>query len=419
MRERFKRVTTLLLAACCFPLAVYAQEEKLLDEEFKRHFAIEEEVIFETKLLGLDISSYDLGVVKVAPDRKIWVLNKRNSSLDIYSPEGEFLRSTSIKRLDTLQAPAILKRFNIPQAYSLYALKPFDLDFDNQGTGWGGYHGKGAFVIQFDGQGEVRNYFFIPRREPNSWWEKIEFLFLSWKEKHWSPTGENMAINEKGNLFVTGLRYFRDLDEGDRGKGNSVLVGRTRGQEFSLVHKFDPTGKPISSFLKLSENFTNQLNEYIDTDGSRPHIEIDQTGNLWVTVAGIPAVYKYSPQGTLLDSFSLQIPGYRPLKPFVPRGDDFLDSLVAWDTTWTQVQACYPILGSLLLVQYADPLYRPSLQLYDRKGKLLIPKMTRGRRIIQAEPDGSIYYLIPKEKKLGHPKFALVKYKFHWPQKKK
>lgn len=294
---------------------------------------------------------------KIDSNGRIWIADlghpseQKASSVKIYSPEGKLLRV--IQGTDKFKSAR-------------------DMDFDLR---------KQVYVADvfnkiaiFDSLGNFK--YSISTEDDKSSWSITPFSI------RYDPKG--------GYLFIGAYQGF----------GGKDSVGQ-------YLHKYTTSGKLIGSFLPIDKD----LIHLAPADPARVYLDLDQDGNIWCVQSMAYEVFKFSPDGKLIQKFQgksrFYIPPYKLESPSAVKA---INAINAWMETWTQI-ANLVIKDGLTLISLQT--HKPTeyvMEIYDPNGKLLAGDIQTNYRLLGKDNEGFLYFLLDGEKKGESQEFKIGKF---------
>jgi len=269
--ERTIKTWTLFLAILLSHSLTFAESKN-----FNDLFKLEREIKLEqTKNDSIGHPWFGLAVDK---DGRIWIADggELQRNVKIYSPQGALLSVSDLKNLKEYKD-------NHP-----YRVIPTNVAFDKNYRAY--VLSLAGHIIVTDSVGKFLNY------------------FATEQDLDCRGGGETIKIDKRGNVYIGGPCY-QEID----------ICPKSR--DF-CIHKYDSEGKYIKSFFPFEE----KLFELDPIPCEAVYLDFDPEGNIWCVHIMIYQVFKYSPEGKLLQKFPGKSSLYKPPTKFGKKGGFLLST---------------------------------------------------------------------------------------------
>lgn len=185
----------------------------------------------------------------------------------------------------------------------------------------------------------------------------------------------DMEINDKGYLYLGGPCY-QEID----------ICPKTR--DFCL-HQYDSKGKYIKSFFP----FEKRLFELTSIPSEKVYFDFDQEGNIWCVQHMVYQIFKYSPEGKLLQKFPGKSSLYKPPTKFSDSKSE--QARRGWQTSWSKISNLITLEPNLILLSLIT--HSPSkcvVEIYDHDGNVLETDIQTNHRLLGKDYRGFVYFLL-------------------------
>jgi len=305
-----------------------------------------------------------ISAFKIGRDGRIWRVSSDRpdkTEVRIYSSKGEVLNVICKKDISPIKGYPYILFTDIAfdqnyQAYVIEAVSGNVAMFDS----------TGRFLKYF---GSLRHY---DRKNPNC------------------MGGNSIKIDNEGNVYLGGSCY-EEID----------ICPETR--DFCL-HKYDSKGKHVKSFFP----FEKRLFELTSNPSGWVYFDFDQEGNIWCVHSMVYQIFKYSPEGKLLQKFPGKSSLYKPpTKLLSPKSQK---AKQAWWSTWTSIYNILVLEPNLILLAFNTP-SSWVLEIYDQNGNVVVPDIQTNYRPLWKDEEGFLYFFLPShDEKKGSREYRIGKF---------
>ncbi len=334
-------------------------------KNFNDLFRLESEIKLEqTKNDSIGNPWFGLAVNR---DGKIWLADFEESqrNVKIYSPQGALLRVSDLKNLKEYKD-------NHP-----YRVIPTDVAFDEDNRAY--VLSLAGHIIVTDSVGKFLNYFATEQNLD-------------------CRGGWTIKIDTEGNVYIGGPCY-QEID----------ICPETR--DF-CIHKYDSKGKYVKSFFP----FEKRLFELTTIPGSGVYFDFDPDRNIWCIHQMIYQIFKYSPEGKLIQKFPGKSTQYKPPTKFKEKIPIFLTrksqkARRAWWNSWTQITKLFVLEPNLILLSLHT--HSPSeyvVEIYDQEGNVLATGIQTDHRLLGKDEDGFLYFLLDGKEEKASREYRIGKF---------
>jgi len=320
---------------------------------FEEIFALEDII----KLQHSKEGPKGISAFKIGRDQRIWIVTAGRpdkTEVRIYSPKGDLITVIRKKDISPIKDyPYILftdVAFN--QTYHAYILE--------------GVSGKVAIV---DSTGRFMKYF--PKDDC-------------------AGVGGKIKIDKEGNVYI-GNPCYQEIED---------RCPKSRG---FCLHKYDSKGKYIQSFFP----FEKRLFELVSPPFGDVYFDFDQEGNIWCVHQMIYQIFKYSPEGRLLQGFTGKSSLYAPPTKLLSQKSQ--KARRAWWSSWTPIVNLLVLEPDLILLS----LHTPSsfvVEIYDQEGNVLATDIQTNHALLGKDDEGLLYFLLNSTGKKESREYKIGKF---------